>query len=107
MAAEDKEGEILDMMLILRDVACEFKCYSANDMALYIVQGQATIHLNGCVKKLIASKMKAVRELKALKHLYELEEAIANLRSSFSVAKATEAKATEAKATAKAHPTED
>lgn len=71
MQAEDKlYGEILDMMLLLRDVAYEFKCYSAND-----------------IKKLIASKMKALREVKALKQLYQLEETIASLRSSFSSAK--------------------
>lgn len=77
MDAEDKlYGEILNMKLLLRDVAYEFKCYSAND-----------------IKKLIASKRS-----KALKQLYELEEAIGNLRSSFSVALATEkASATEAK----------
>lgn len=71
--AEDKlYEEILNMKLLLRDVAYEFKCYSAND-----------------IKKLIASKMKG-REVKALKELYELEEAIGNLRSSFCVAFATE-----------------
>jgi hypothetical protein len=76
MTAEDKlYGEILNMKLLLRDVAYEFKCYSAND-----------------IKKLIASKRS-----KALKQLYELEEAIGNLRSSFSEAFATEAKAKEAK----------
>jgi N-methylhydantoinase B/oxoprolinase/acetone carboxylase alpha subunit len=80
MTAEDRlYGEILNMKLLLRDVAYEFKCYSAND-----------------IKKLIASKIKAVREVKALKQLYDLEEAIGNLRSSFSVARA-EAKAREAK----------
>ena len=82
MDAEDKlYGEILNMKLLLRDVAYEFKCYSAND-----------------IKKLIASKRS-----KALKQLYELEEAIGNLRSSFSVALATEkALAKEAKAKEKA-----
>jgi hypothetical protein len=70
MDAEDKlYGEILNMKLLLRDVAYEFKCYSAND-----------------IKKLIASKMKG-GQVKALKQLYELEEAIGNLRSSFSEAK--------------------
>jgi len=73
MDPEDKlYGEFLDMMLLLRDVAYEFKCYSANN-----------------IKKLIASKMKAVREVKALKALYRLEEVIGNLRSSFIEAKAT------------------
>jgi hypothetical protein len=72
--SEDKlYGEILDMMLLLRDVAYEFKCYSAND-----------------IKKLIASKLKAVREVKALKHLYELEVSIGNLRSSFITVRAAE-----------------
>ena len=78
MDAEDKlYGEILNMKLLLRDVAYEFKCYSAND-----------------IKKLIASKMKG-GQVKALKQLYELEEAIGNLRSSFSEAKATAKGATE------------
>ena len=72
MEVEDKlYHELFDMILLLRDVAFEFKCYSAND-----------------IKKLIASKMKAVREVKALKQLYQLEEAIGALRSSFSAAKA-------------------
>ena len=67
--AEDKlYGEIIYMKLLLRDVAYEFKCYSAND-----------------IKKLIVSKRS-----KALKQLYQLEEAIGNLRSLFSVARATE-----------------
>lgn len=75
MNSEDKlYGEILDMMLLLRDVAYEFKCYSAND-----------------IKKLIASKMKAVREVKALKQLYQLEEVIGSLRSSFVSARAVAA----------------
>ena len=75
MQEEDKlYGEILDMMLLLRDVAYEFKCYSAND-----------------IKKLIASKLKGVREVKALRHLYQLEEAIGSLRSSFSSAKQAKA----------------
>jgi hypothetical protein len=75
MEAEDKlYGELFDTMLLLRDVAYEFKCYSAND-----------------IKKLIASKMKAVREVKALKHLYQLEEAIGALRCSFSAARAAAA----------------
>jgi len=70
--AEDKlYDEMFILLLTLRDVAFEFKCYSAND-----------------IKKLIASKMKAVREVKALKQLYQLEEAIGALRSSFSAAKA-------------------
>jgi hypothetical protein len=79
MEAEDKlYGELCNMMLLLRDVAYEFKCYSAND-----------------IKKLIASKMKAVREVNALKHLYQLEEAIGALRCSFSAARAAAAAAKE------------
>lgn len=75
MDTEDKlYGEILDMMLLLRDVAYEFKCYSAND-----------------IKKLITSKLKAVREVKALKQLYRLEEVIGSLRSSFCSAKKAKA----------------
>jgi hypothetical protein len=72
MDAEDKlYGEIIDMMLLLRDVAYEFKCYSADD-----------------IKKLIASKLKAVREVRVLKQLYRLEEVIGGLRSSFVSARA-------------------
>jgi len=75
MAQEDKlYGEILDTMLLLRDVAYEFKCYSAND-----------------IKTLISSKMKAKREVKALKQLYQLEEAIGKLRFSFIEARAVRA----------------
>jgi hypothetical protein len=72
MDPEDKlYGEVLDMMLLLRDVAYEFKCYSAND-----------------IKKLITSKLKAVREVRVLKQLYRLEEVIGGLRSSFVSARA-------------------
>lgn len=86
MDAEDKlYGEILNMKLLLRDVAYEFKCYSAND-----------------IKKLIASKRS-----KALKQLYELEEAIGNLRSSFSEAFATEKARSQASATEAKEATED
>ena len=75
MNSEDKlYGEILDMMLLLRDVAYEFKCYSAND-----------------IKKLIRSKLKAVREVRVLKQLYQLEEVIGGLRSSFISARAAAA----------------
>jgi len=77
MDSEDKlYGEILDMMLLLRDVAYEFKCYSAHD-----------------IKKLIASKLKAVREVRVLKQLYRLEEVIGGLRSSFVSARAVRAAA--------------
>ena len=61
----DLYEKVLDTFLILRDVRERFSTYSASD-----------------IKKLIAAKMKAVREPLALKHLYELEKAIADLRES-------------------------
>ena len=57
--------KVLDTFLILRDVRERFSTYSSTD-----------------IKKLIAVKMKSIREPLALKHLYELEKAIANLRES-------------------------
>ena len=57
--------KVLDTFLILRDVRERFSTYSSTD-----------------IKKLIAAKMKSIREPSALNHLYELEKAIADLRES-------------------------
>ena len=57
-------------MIELRDVQSRFVSYSARD-----------------VKALIASKMKSVREPKALQHLYNLEAMIGELRQALILAK--------------------
>ena len=59
----DLYNKFLDMKLHLRDTQSHFHTYSAQD-----------------IKKLIAAKMKSVREPKALQQLYELERAITDLR---------------------------
>jgi len=60
------------MKISLRDVHSHFHTYSAQD-----------------IKKLIAAKMKSIREPKALQQLYELERAIAELRLSLEAAKSS------------------
>jgi hypothetical protein len=63
--------KIFDALLVLRDVAAEFKIYSAAD-----------------IKALIAAKLKAKkREPKGLQSLYELETMIRIIRESFIIAK--------------------
>ena len=63
--------KIFDTLLVLRDVASEFKIYSAAD-----------------IKALIAAKLKAKkREPKGLQSLYELETMIRTVRESFIIAK--------------------
>jgi hypothetical protein len=63
--------KIFDALLVLRDVAYEFKIYSAAD-----------------IKALIAAKLKAKkREPKGLQSLYELETMIRTIRESFIIAK--------------------
>jgi hypothetical protein len=63
--------KIFDTLLVLRDVASEFKIYSAAD-----------------IKALIAAKLKAKkREPKVLQLLYELETMIRTVRESFIIAK--------------------
>jgi len=63
-------NNVLNTMIELRDVGARFKTYSARD-----------------IKALIASKMKSVREPVALKHLYNLEAMITELRHSLIMAK--------------------
>jgi len=62
--------KMVNTMIELRDVQSRFVSYSARD-----------------VKGLIASKMKSVREPKALQHLYNLEAMIGELRQALSLAK--------------------
>ena len=63
--------KIFDTLLVLRDVASEFKIYSAAD-----------------IKALIAAKLKAKkRDPKGLQSLYELETMIRTVRESFIIAK--------------------
>jgi hypothetical protein len=63
--------KIFDTLLVLRDVASDFKIYSAAD-----------------IKALIAAKLKAKkREPKGLQSLYELETMIRTVRESFIIAK--------------------
>ena len=62
--------KILDTLLTLRDTAEHFRIRSAQD-----------------IKKLIAAKLKAVREPKDLQLLYKLEEMIGDLRKTFIIAK--------------------
>jgi len=63
--------KIFDTLLVLRDVASDFKIYSAAD-----------------IKALIAAKLKAKkREPKDLQSLYELETMIRTIRESFIIAK--------------------
>jgi len=63
--------KIFDALLVLRDVASDFKIYSAAD-----------------IKALIAAKLKAKkREPKGLQSLYELETMIRTIRESFIIAK--------------------
>ena len=61
--------KILDLIITLRDVQSEFKTYSASD-----------------IKKLIAYKKKEPIELK---HLYNLELMIADIRTSLVLVKQT------------------
>ena len=68
----DPYTKFLDMKISLRDVHSHFHTYSAQD-----------------IKKLIAAKMKSIREPKALQQLYELERAIAELRLSLEAAKSS------------------
>jgi len=62
--------KFLDMKITLRDAHAHFHTYSAQD-----------------IKKLIASKMKSIREPKALQQLYELEREITDLRLALEEAK--------------------
>ena len=62
--------KLLDTLLTLRDTAEHFRIRSAQDNT-----------------KLIASKLKGVREPKDLQLLYRLETMIADLRQTFTVAK--------------------
>lgn len=74
-AMSDPYTKFLDMKISLRDVHSHFHTYSAQD-----------------VKKLLAAKMKSVREPKALQQLYELERAIVDLRLALEEAKTLPAK---------------
>jgi hypothetical protein len=62
--------KILDTLLQLRDTAEHFRIRSAQD-----------------IKKLIAAKMKGVREPKDLQQLYRLEAMITDLRKTLIIAK--------------------
>jgi hypothetical protein len=63
--------KIVDIMLVLRDLREEIKCYSAQD-----------------IKKLIAANLKSVKKgPAALQELYRLEAMITELRLAFVVAK--------------------
>ena len=64
-AAVDPFHALHDTLVTLQHVAREFKTYSAPD-----------------ITRLIAAKMKAKGEPTALRHLYELEEMIAQVRES-------------------------
>lgn len=66
-------GKILDVKLVLRDLAEHFRFYSATDIKTLI---QAKM------------KMKTLREPAALQELYALETMIRDLRESMEVAKA-------------------
>jgi hypothetical protein len=55
--------KVFDVLLVLRDTREHFSTYSASD-----------------INALIASKMKSVREPKALQKLYKLHDMIAELR---------------------------
>jgi hypothetical protein len=62
--------KLLHTIIELRDVQARFKTYSARD-----------------IKALIASKMKSVREPVDLRHLYNLEAMIGELRQGLTEAK--------------------
>lgn len=68
------EGVLFDnlreTLILLQHVAGDFKTYSAKD-----------------ITALIKAKMKSKREPTALKHMYELEEMITQLRASLEKAK--------------------
>ena len=81
MSTDSLYGKIFDTLLEVRDVRERFKTYSARD-----------------INALIASKMKSVREPAALRHLYDLEARIAEVRVALRDARADamEAKTTTA-----------
>jgi len=62
--------KILDLMITLRDVHEEFKTYSPTD-----------------IKKLIASKLKSKKIPVPIKHLYNVELLIAEIREIFNTEK--------------------